>query len=124
MHPFRCAVEARDVAAAIELLSDRVVLRSPVGFAPYRGRPAVAPILRAVFAVFNDFRYLREIGTPDGSEHALVFTARIGDIEVEGCDLLHRDQRGLIDELTVMVRPLTAARALADAMQSRFTEGH
>src|SRR5439155_630274 len=47
MHPFRSAIEARDVDAVVALLSDDVVLRSPVAFKPYRGRAAVAALAEA-----------------------------------------------------------------------------
>jgi hypothetical protein len=120
MHPFGTALAARDVDAAVALLSDDVVFRSPVVFKPYHGRDAVALILHAVSRVFEDFRYTREIGAPDAADHALVFQARIGDFEIEGCDFLHLDDDGAIDELTVMVRPLTGAHALADAMRAQL----
>ena len=76
MHPFRAAVEARDLDAAVALLSEDVVFRSPVVFKPYRGRAAVAELLSAVSRVFEDFSYAREIGVPDARDHALVFRAR------------------------------------------------
>jgi hypothetical protein len=120
MHPFRAAVEAGDIDAAVSLLADDVVFRSPVVFKPYRGRDAVAPLLHAVAQVFMDFRYVREIGAQDANEHALVFQARVGDREVEGCDFIHTDDRGLIDDLLVMVRPLSGALALAEAMRDRL----
>jgi hypothetical protein len=120
MHPFGTALAARDVDAAVALLSDDVVFRSPVVFKPYHGRDAVALILHAVSRVFEDFRYTREIGAPDAADHALVFQARIGDFEIEGCDFLHLDDDGAIDELTVMVRPLTGTHALADAMKAQL----
>ena len=63
-HPFRAAVEARDIDAALALLAEDVAFRSPVVFAPYQGREAVAPILRAFSRVAQDFRYVREIGSP------------------------------------------------------------
>jgi ketosteroid isomerase-like protein len=47
LHPFRAAIEARDVDSAIALLADDVVFRSSVVFALYHGRDAVAPILSA-----------------------------------------------------------------------------
>lgn len=72
MHSFRAAIEARDIAAAVALLSDNVVLRSPVVFKPYQRREAVEPILHAVSRVFEDFRYVREIGSEDAAHHALV----------------------------------------------------
>ena len=120
MHPFRAAVEARDMDAAVALLGDDVVFRSPVAFKPYRGRAAVAPILHAVSRVFEDFRYVREIGAADAADHALVFHARIGDHQIEGCDFLHLDDHGSIDEFVVMVRPLTGTLALAKAMEAHL----
>ncbi|GAA1826979.1 MULTISPECIES: nuclear transport factor 2 family protein [Actinomadura] len=118
MHPFRAAIEKGDIDALPALLAEDVVFLSPVAFAPYEGRAAVTAILRAVTRVFTGFRYVREIG--DGRDHALVFKARVGDREVHGCDFLHHDDAGLIDEFCVMVRPLSGARALADAMAVEF----
>jgi limonene-1,2-epoxide hydrolase len=117
---FRAAVEARDFEAGIALLADDVVFRSPVVHEPYQGRDVVAALLRAVAQIFEDFRYERQIGAPDAADHALVFRTRIGDREIEGCDFIHENGEGLIDELVVMVRPLTGAHALADAMRAHF----
>ena len=108
------------MAAVAALLGDDVVFRSPVAFKPYRGRAAVAPILQAVLRVFEDFRYVREIGAPGASDHALMFQARVGDQQIEGCDFLHVDDQGSIDELVVMVRPLSATLALAEAMRAEL----
>jgi len=117
---FRTAVEARDPDAIAAALADDVVFRSPVAFKPYRGKPLTAAILRGVLRVFEDFRYVRELSGDGDREHALVFEARIGDVAVEGCDFLHLDASGRIDEFTVMVRPLSAAQALAAAMAAQF----
>ncbi|XVV14121.1 nuclear transport factor 2 family protein [Actinoplanes sp. CA-131856] len=122
VHPFRAAVESGDIAAAIALLDEDVVFNSPVVHKPYRGRPAVAEILRAVVQVFEDFRYVREISTPGALDHALVFRAHIGDRELEGCDFIHQTPDGRIAELTVMVRPLSATLALAESMKSRLSQ--
>jgi hypothetical protein len=120
VHPFRAAVEARDIDAAVSLLAENVEFRSPVVFKPYRGRAAVGAILAAVVEVFEDFSYMREIGAPDARDHALVFRARVGDRQIEGCDFLHTDANGTIDEFVVMVRPLSGAHALADAMAAKL----
>ena len=117
MHPFRSAVEAGDIDAVLELVSPDVVFNSPVVFHPYRGREALGVILRAVTRVFEDFRYEREIGAEGAGDHALLFRARVGDRELQGCDFLHTGEDGLIDELTVMVRPQSAALALVEAMR-------
>jgi hypothetical protein len=120
VHPFRTAIEARDLDAVAALLADDVVFRSPVVFKPYSGRATVAAILAAVAQVFEDFSFVREIGAPDARDHALVFHARVGDKQIEGCDFLHLDDNGSIDELMVMVRPLSGALALADAMSAQL----
>ncbi|NYH51107.1 hypothetical protein HNR06_000696 [Nocardiopsis arvandica] len=119
-HPFRAAVEADDHDAVHALLADDVVFTSPVAFQPYEGRPITAAIVRGVSRVFEDFRYVREIAGADGRDHVLVFEARVGDRRINGCDLLHTDDDGLIDDLVVMVRPLSAANALAEAMGAQF----
>jgi hypothetical protein len=113
-HPFRQAVEAGDVDAVLRCLSLDAVLFSPVAFAPFEGDRAVGDVLRLVAETFEDFRYVDEVG--DGPTTAFVFRARVGDREVHGLDLVHSSAEGLIDELTVMVRPLSAAVALAEAM--------
>lgn len=122
MTNFRKAVEARDPEAMAATLAENVVFRSPVAFKPYPGKPITAAILRGVLRVFEDFRYVRELSGGEGHDHALVFEARIGDTRVEGCDFLHFDDNGLIDEFTVMVRPLSAAHALAGAMAKQFEQ--
>jgi hypothetical protein len=120
MHPFGTAVVAGDIEAALALLAEDVVFHSPVVHAPYQGRDAVAPILHAVSQVFEDFRYTGEIGGPDEASHVLVFRTRVGNREIEGIDLLHTGADGLVDELTVMVRPLSGALALAEVMRARL----
>jgi limonene-1,2-epoxide hydrolase len=120
MRAFRAAVEANDMDAVEALLAEDVVFTSPVVFKPYRGRAITAAILRGVARVFEDFRYVSELSGGEGREHALVFTARVGDRTLEGCDFIHLDEEGLIDALTVMVRPLSGAQALAEAMGAQF----
>ncbi|MCZ7415405.1 MULTISPECIES: nuclear transport factor 2 family protein [unclassified Streptomyces] len=121
MGAFRKAVEAGDHAAVEALLAEDVVFTSPVAFRPYPGKAITAAILRGVSRVFEDFRYVREITSPDGRDQALVFRARVpGGLDVHGCDFLHYDADGRIDDFQVMVRPLSAARALAEAMGAQF----
>ena len=120
MQEFRNAIEARDLDALGALFSDEVVFRSPVVHSPYQGRDQTMALLQAVSQVFEDFRYTREIGAPGAPDSALVFQARVGDREVEGCDFIHVNDAGLIDELFVMVRPATGLMALAEAMKRQL----
>ncbi len=116
----RAALEGRDLDAAIALMAPDVVFRSPIVHKPYQGPAAVRALLEGVMAIFEDFRYERTIGAPDAADHALVFAARIGDRELQGCDFLHVNDEGLVDEFVVMVRPLTGAHALAEGMRAHF----
>lgn len=120
MDAFRTAVQSGDSEGVAGLLSDDVIFRSPAVYQPYQGREPVRIVLAAVAQVFEDFRYVREIGAADAADHAHVFRARIGDREVEGCDFLHIDDRGQIDEFYVMVRPLSALLALVKAMNRQL----
>ena len=121
VHPFRRAIEARDLDAALALMREDVVFRSPAVFKPYHGRETLRVILETVMTVFEDFRYVREIGADDAGDHALVFEARVGDKQVEGCDFIQQDDSGAISAFTVMVRPMSGMHALAEAMGARLS---
>ncbi|WP_019201005.1 nuclear transport factor 2 family protein [Tsukamurella sp. 1534] len=119
MRAFREAVETRDEAAFDRLLADDVTFTSPVAFKPYEGRHITAAILRGVIRVMgDDFRYIREIN--DGDDHALVFESTVDGKKLTGCDFIHVDAEGKIDDFMVMVRPLSAAQALSAAMGAEF----
>ncbi|OLT29306.1 hypothetical protein BJF83_12000 [Nocardiopsis sp. CNR-923] len=120
MRRFREAVEARDMTAIEALLAEDVVFTSPVVFRPYPGKAITAAILRGVMRVFEEFRYVREFTGVDARDHALVFEAAVDGRQVHGCDFLRVNDEGLIAELTVMVRPLSGATVLAEAMAAQF----
>jgi hypothetical protein len=112
---FRTAVEARDIDGMVEALSPDVTFHSPMAHTPFEGREMVGKVLAAVLETFEDFEYTDEFGNPDGT-HALVFRARVGDKQVQGLDLIRLGDDGLIDELTVMIRPASGLMALGQAM--------
>ena len=117
MLEFRAAVEAADADAMAALLADDVTFTSPVAFKPYEGKVITAAILRGVLRVFEDFRYVREVSTADGRDHVLEFEAVVDGKAINGADFLRLDDDGRI---VVMVRPLSAATALAAAMGAQF----
>ena len=122
-HPFRKAVEERDEAAIQAMLAETVVFTSPVAFKLYVGKPITAAILRGVLRIFEDFHYVREIHDSNSRDHAFVFEAKISGgsgKKITGCDFLHFNDDGLIDDFMVMVRPLSGATALSEAMGAQF----
>lgn len=120
MVSFREAVEAQNGEAMAACLADDVTFTSPVAFKPYEGKAITAAILRGVLRVFTDFAYVREIES--GRDHALIFKAKVGDVSINGCDFLHYNEDGLIEDFMVMVRPLSAAKALSEAMAAQFPQ--
>ena len=71
-------------------------------------------MLRAVAKGFEDFHYDDSFEGSDGE--VLLFSARVGDRELNGIDLLRFDDEGKVRELTVMIRPLSGLTALVEAM--------
>lgn len=114
---FRSAVENADIEAALATLSPDVVFHSPAVFKPYSGKETVSALLRIVFETFEDFRYTDQLsGDADAPVHALIFRARVGERELEGMDLVRIGADGLIEDFTVMIRPLSGLVALAQAL--------
>ena len=117
---FRSAAESKDFSAIDDLFTADVSFRSPVVFKQYEGRDAVAMLLAAVSQVFEDFRYTDQVET--GGTATLMFSARVGDRELDGIDLLHFDDEGRINDMAVYVRPMSGVHALAEAMQKKLEE--
>lgn len=117
-HPFRVAVEAGDEAAAFALLAEHVEFRSPAVHRPYQGRAAVGHFLHHAKATLEGLTYIDELH--GGRTVALIFTARVGDRDVEGLDHLTLDDDGLITHFRVMIRPLSGLIAVAQTMAGRL----
>ncbi|QJI29104.1 nuclear transport factor 2 family protein [Pseudomonas sp. ADAK18] len=109
-----------DLSALPELLAPDAVFRSPMAHTPYPGAPVVAMILNTVFKVFEDFKYHRELATADGLSVVLEFSARVGDKQLKGIDLIRFNEQGQIIEFEVMIRPLSGLQALGEEMGRRL----
>lgn len=117
-HPFRLAVEAEDLEGVKGTLREDVVLHSPILFRGFEGREIVIGVLSHVAATLEDFRYTDELAG-EGTV-VLRFKARVGDRELEGIDFLELDAEGLVRELTVFMRPLSAINAFNERMTARL----
>jgi hypothetical protein len=130
---FRAAVERRDLAALESLFGPGVRMFSPVKFRPFEGRPTVLAVFGVLLhRVFEEFRYVGVLRGPaedpageTTDSHVLVFRAVTGGRQVHGIDLVQLDADGLIADITVMVRPLSAVTALSDAVLAGLAaQGH
>ena len=115
---FRAAVEAHDLDGMSACLAEDVEFFSPVAFKPFVSKPVVTALLGFVMDTFEEFVYVDDI--EQGNSHMLRFNARVGEKAIDGVDLMELDEDGLINRFSVMIRPLSAAHAMADAMAARF----
>jgi hypothetical protein len=122
VHPLGRALADRDTDALPALLADDVVLTSPIAFKPYVGKAITVAVIRGVMRVFENFCYVREIADVDGRDHALIFEATVSGKKITGCDFLHVNDDGRVDDLVVMARPLSATTAFAEAMSAQYDE--
>ncbi len=117
------ALETGDLSALPDLTSDQVVFRSPAVFTPFAGKQAFVFIIHMVYEIFEDFHYLRQFATDDGSGAVLEFESRIGDRSLKGIDMIRFDDAGRILEFEVMIRPANALALLAQKMGEKAGPG-
>jgi hypothetical protein len=112
-------VAAGDLSRVGELCAPDIVFRSPVAFTPYKGAELVPAFLQQAVQAFDDFRYHRTFADDDRSV-VLEFSARVGDKDLKGIDMIRFDEAGRMVEFEVMVRPATALQALGAEMARRM----
>ena len=112
-------IASGELSGLPSLLHADATFRSPMAFKPYASAKAVNLILTTVFSVFEDFLYHRELASGDGQSAVLEFSARVGDKQLKGVDLIRFDADGKIVDFEVMIRPLSGLQALGDEMGKR-----
>lgn len=117
----------RDMVALQAVLDEQAVFHSPVVHTPQIGKARVLGYLSAAATVLAtpSFRYVRQIVGP--RDALLEFVTELDGVQVNGIDLIHWNEAGLITEFKVMVRPLKAIQAvqrcMAEALQQRAASG-
>ena len=113
-------VASRDLSDLPSIVHPDAVFRSPMANTPYASAPALQLALSTVIQVFEDFTYHRQLATDDGLNIVLEFSARVGDKQLKGIDLVRFNEQGQITEFEVMVRPLSGLQALGAEMGARL----
>jgi hypothetical protein len=111
---------ARDLSALPSIVAADATFRSPLANAPYHSAAAVVLVLNAAIQVFENFQYHRQLGSDDGLNVVLEFSANVGDKQLKGIDFIRFNEDGKIVEFEVMVRPLSGLNALGAAMAARI----
>ena len=99
-----------------DILDDACVFTSPIVFKPIQGKEMSKLYLMGAGQTFDmeRFKYVREL--VDGLDCVLEFETYIGDISVNGVDIIRWNEDGKIIDFKVMVRPLQAIHALQAKM--------
>lgn len=113
-------VASRDLSNLLSIVHPDAVFRSPMANTAYSSASALMLALSTVIQVFEDFTYHRQLATDDGLNIVLEFSARVGDKQLKGIDLVRFNEQGQITEFEVMVRPLSGLQALGAEMGARL----
>lgn len=113
-------VASHDLSNLLSIVHPDAVFRSPMANTAYTSAPALMLALSTVIQVFEDFTYHRQLATDDGLNIVLEFSARVGDKQLKGVDLVRFNEQGQITEFEVMVRPLSGLQALGTEMGARL----
>jgi len=73
-----------------------------------------------IIETIEGFTYYRE--WQDGPELALEFQGRVGDLNVQGIDLITLNERGEIQNLDVLMRPANTILRLQEIIAPRMME--
>ncbi len=120
LQQWHALIAKKDLSDVATLLDPNAVFRSPMAYTPYPGAPAVSLVLNTVIQVFSNFVYHRELATPDGLNVVLEFSARVGEKELKGIDMIRFNEEGKIIDFEVMIRPMSGLQALGAEMAQRL----
>ncbi len=114
-HP---VVKERDLAGLETLLAPDVSMGAPPYWDRLRGRPLVHHLLGLIIHTIKDFSYHREWhdDSRGNGEIALEFRGHVGELDLQGIDLISLNDRGEIQKLDVVIRPMNALAALRDVI--------
>lgn len=110
------AVQSRDPKMLNEIIAEDVVFFSPVVWQAQEGKFLTIMYLTAALHVLGgeNFKYVKEIVSDN--QACLEFTTKIGEIVVNGVDIITFNDEGKITEFKVMVRPYKAMMVLKEKM--------
>lgn len=117
-------VEERDLASLERILAADVAIGAPPYWDKLKGRPMVHHLLGLILQTIEDFTYHREWhdDSRKQGEIALEFRGHVGDLKLQGIDLITLNERGELQNLDVMIRPMSALAALKDVIAPQMLE--
>ena len=117
-------VADRDLVALEQILAEDVSMGAPPYWDKLNGRPIVHQLLGLIIHTIEEFTYHREWhdDARGQGEIALEFSGHIGDLKLQGIDLITLNARGELQNLDVVIRPMNALEALRDVIAPQMIE--
>jgi hypothetical protein len=111
------ANERGDVEALIACFAPDIVIRSPITQrVRFEGIEQASDLFHRVFRIISEIRVYETIG--DRRSQVVFWRGRVGRDYLEEANLLRFDERGLVKEMTVFMRPVPGLVALAVELAS------
>ena len=116
-------VASRDFNGLDQLLADDVVFQSPALHTPQVGKSITKKYLVAAMHVLDtgQFRYVGEWHAENSA--VLEFETMIGDVQVNGVDMIWWNADGQITRFKVMLRPIKALQTVVPLMAQALQGG-
>jgi hypothetical protein len=110
INAFTDAMTRKNLDDMFSHMAENVVLRTPLAAEPLNGKAAIRPVVQALLNAVEKFDF-REI--MQGPRHvSSFFRVTVASIELDGMDYWLLNEAGLIQEMTVLWRPLPAIVAV------------
>jgi hypothetical protein len=113
-------VAERDLDALREVLAADIRMGAPPYWARLQGKELVHHLLGLIVHTIEDFTYHRE--WVEGPELALEFTGHVGELDLQGIDLITLGEDGKIHGFDVLMRPENAIGALRELIAPQMAE--
>jgi hypothetical protein len=120
-HPL---VAARDLDALEAILAEDVTMGAPPYWDKLSGRLIVHHLLGLIINAIEDFTYHREWhdDSRGHGEIALEFHGHIGEMTLQGLDLITLNDRGELVNLDVVIRPMNTVEELRNLIAPQMVE--
>ena len=120
IHAFTDAMKSKNLDAMLTHMADDIILKTPLAAEPFHGKAAIRPVVEALLGLVDKFEFLE---TMQGPQHVSeFFRVTVGSYELDGVDYWLLNEAGLIQEMTVLWRPLPAVVAVQNKLDEAATE--
>ena len=113
-------VAEKDLDALLTVLDEDVTIGAPPYWNKLEGRPLVHHLLGVIIRTIEDFTYHRE--WRDGRELALEFHGHVGELDIQGIDLITLGDDGRVANIDVLMRPVNAVLRLQEIVGPQMIE--